>query len=142
MRKFTLKALNKGLTRTIAGVIALAFLYSGDDRPNQLEQVVQRGSLTMLTRNGASTYYLGADGPTGPEYELVREFTEYLGVELEIQAAAAFNQLSGMLQRGKGDLIAANLARTPAREEQFNFGPVYQETSMLVEMPRLPFPLP
>ncbi|MDH4001342.1 MAG: membrane-bound lytic murein transglycosylase MltF [Xanthomonadales bacterium] len=132
MRQFTLKALNKGLTRTIAGVIALAFLYSGDDRPNQLEQVKQRGSLTMLTRNGASTYYLGADGPTGPEYELVREFTEYLGVELEIQAAAAFNQLSGMLQRGQGDLIAANLARTPAREEQFNFGPVYQETSMLV----------
>ncbi|MDH3903309.1 MAG: hypothetical protein OES90_08830, partial [Xanthomonadales bacterium] len=66
MRQFTLKALNKGLTRTIAGVIALAFLYSGDDRPNQLEQVKQRGSLTMLTRNGASTYYLGADGPTGP----------------------------------------------------------------------------
>lgn len=93
---------------------------------------MRRGSLTMLTRNGASSYYLGADGPTGPEYALVREFTDYLGVDLEIEAAPAFNRLAGLLDRRQGDLIAANLARTPARETQFNFGPVYHETATVV----------
>ncbi len=110
----------------------LLFLYSGNDQPTQLEQVMQRGSLTMLTRNGASSYYLGPDGPTGPDYELVHKFADYLGVELEIEVAAAFNQLTHLLLDGKGDLIAANLARTPDRERLFNFGPDYLETTTAV----------
>jgi membrane-bound lytic murein transglycosylase F len=105
---------------------------SGDDRPSQFEQVMQRGSLFMLTRNGASTYYLGPDGPTGPEVELVTEFADYLGVELKIEAALAFNQLAGMLDARQGDLVAANLTRTPERELQFNFGPDYLETATVV----------
>jgi len=112
--------------------VFLVFLYSGHDRPNQLEQVLQRGSLTMLTRNGASSYYLGGDGPTGPEYALVREFADYLGVNLGIEVVAASNQLAGMMTQRKGDLIAANLARTPEREQQFNFGPDYLETATMV----------
>jgi len=93
---------------------------------------MQRGSLTMLTRNGASSFYLGPDGPTGPEYALVREFADYLGVELKTEVATAFNQLSSLLQQGKGDLIAANLAKTPNRELLFNFGPAYMETATVV----------
>ena len=127
-----LQAISKGIIKALTGALLLLFLYSGNDRPNQLEQVMQRGSLTMLTRNGASSYYLGADGPTGPEYALVHEFSKYLGVELEIKAAVAFNKLAGLLKTHKGDLIAANLARTPERELQFNFGPDYLETATVV----------
>jgi membrane-bound lytic murein transglycosylase F len=116
----------------LAVAVLLFVAYSGHDRPTRLEQVLQRGELTILTRNGASTYYIGPDGPTGPEVELARQFAEHLGVELRVEAADAFNRLEGMLLSGKGDLIAANLARTPEREERFNFGPDYQETTTLV----------
>ena len=119
-------------TVVIAVAVLLFFAYSGHDQPTQLEKVLQRGTLTMLTRNGASTYYIGPDGATGPEVELVREFASFLGVGLEIKAVDAFSQLAGMLEDGRGDLIAANLTRTPGREERFNFGPDYQETSTLV----------
>jgi membrane-bound lytic murein transglycosylase F len=129
---FSIQEFSKGLKATLIGATLLLFLYSGNDDPNQLQQVLQRGSLTMLTRNGASSYYLGPDGPTGPEYVLVRKFADYLGVDLEIEVAAAFNQLDSMLHDGKGDLIAANLARTPEREHQFNFGPPYMETATVV----------
>ena len=115
---------------TVSGFLVVS--YSGHDDPNQLEKVQQRSKLTMLTRNGASTYYIGPDGATGPEVELVRQFADFRGVGLEIEAVDAFNQLSDMLESGKGDLIAANLTRTPAREEQFNFGPDYQQTNTLV----------
>ena len=64
--------------------------------------------------------------------ELVRQFGDFLGVGVEIEAVDAFSLLAGLLNEGKGDLIAANLTRTPAREELFNFGPDYQQTSMLV----------
>jgi len=124
--------LSRGLKTALAALLSLPFLTSGDDRPTQLEQVLQRGSLTMLTRNGASTYYIGPEGPTGPEVELVQAFADYLGVDLDIRAATAFGHLSGMLQRREGELIAANLTRTPERELSFNFGPDYLETSTVV----------
>lgn len=116
----------------IAVAVLLFFSYSGHDQPTRLEQVQQRGSLTMLTRNGASTYYIGPDGPTGPEVELVRQFADFLGVGLEIETVDAFSQLTDALENGRGDLIAANLTRTPEREDRFNFGPDYQETTMLI----------
>ena len=116
----------------LAVLLAAPFLLSGDDHPTFLEQVLQRGSVTMLTRNGASTYYIGPDGPTGPEVELARDFADYLGVELEIEVASAFGQLDGMLERRQGDFIAANLTRTPERELTYNFGPDYMETSTVV----------
>jgi membrane-bound lytic murein transglycosylase F len=122
----------KKIKAVLAGIVLLPFLYSGQDRPEQLERVLQRGSLIMLTRNGASSYYLGADGPTGPEYALAKEFSEYLGVALEINVADAFNQLFGLLANREGDLIAANLTRTPDRELAVNFGPDYLETSTYV----------
>jgi membrane-bound lytic murein transglycosylase F len=116
----------------LAGMVLLPFLFSGNDLPSQLDQVMQRGSLIMLTRNGASSYYLGPEGETGPEYELVRGFGDYLGIRLEIKVAESFSQLPPMLLQGRGDLIAANLTRTSEREGLFNFGPDYLETSIIV----------
>jgi membrane-bound lytic murein transglycosylase F len=132
LARITVQGLTKGLLLGLVGAFSLLVLYSGSDRPTRLEQVLQRGSLTMLTRNGASSYYLGPDGPTGPEYTLVREFADYLGVDLEVEVAAAFNQLADLLEAGRGELIAANLAKTPEREERFSFGPPYMETSTVV----------
>ena len=84
------------LTLTAVAVLLIVG-YSGNDEPTQLEQVLQRGKLTMLTRNGASTYYIGPEGATGPEVELVRQFAHFLGVGLEIRAAETFGGLAGML---------------------------------------------
>ena len=93
---------------------------------------MERGYMTLLTRNGASSYFLGADGETGPEYELVRAFTDFMGVDLKVHVADAFSALSGQLQASQGELIAANLTRTPARELVFRFGPTYNETLVKV----------
>ena len=110
-------------------LLLLPFAFSGQDQPSQLEEVLQRGTLQVLTRNGASSYYLGADGPTGPEYELARAFADYLGVQLEINVTESFSGLELALNEKHGDLIAANLTRTPEREMRFNFGPDYLDTT-------------
>lgn len=111
----------------LSAVFFVPFLTSGNDEPSRLEQVIQRGSITMLTRNGASSYFLGAEGETGPEYELVNQFAAFIGVDLKVNVADAFGQLTELLSQGKGDLIAANLTRTPSREALFLFGPDYDE---------------
>jgi membrane-bound lytic murein transglycosylase F len=120
------------LQKLLAWLLLLPLIYSGDDRPNLLEQVQQRGSITVLSRNGASSYYEDASGPTGPEFELAKAFAAHLGVEMKLELADAFGQLEGLLLQGHGDMIAANLSRTESREQLFNFGPDYLETSILV----------
>jgi len=112
--------------------VLLPFLYSGQDQPTQLQQAQQRGSLTLLTRNGASSYFIGPEGGTGPEYDLAAAFADYLGLEIEVKVAGEFGNLGTLLGTRQGDLIAANLTRTPAREKLFNFGPDYAEAKTVV----------
>jgi len=86
----------------------------------------------MLTRNGASSYFIGPEGRTGPEYELAAAFADYLDLDLGVNVPEAFGDLGTLLQRQQGDFIAANLTRTPAREQLFNFGPDYAEAKIIV----------
>lgn len=116
----------------LAAVFLLSFLYSGHDQITLLEKTYQRGSLTLLTRNGASSYFIGPEGGTGPEYDLAAAFADYLGLALEVEVADEFNDLGTLLRKKQGELIGANLTRTPAREKLFNFGPDYAETKTVV----------
>ncbi|MEE4174904.1 MAG: membrane-bound lytic murein transglycosylase MltF [Xanthomonadales bacterium] len=102
----------------------------------RLEQVRERGRLIVLTRNGASSYFIDANGPTGPEYALAEGLADRLDVELEVRVAGAFDELSAMLDQGQGDLIAANLSRTASREQQFRFALPYADTHTRVVVRR------
>lgn len=104
--------------------------------PTRLEQVRERGRLVMLTRNGASSYYIDGSGPTGPEYALAHGLAERLGVTLEVRVADAFDDLNEMLLNGEGDLIAANISRTPSREKRLRFALPYAETHTRVVVRR------
>jgi len=132
LRHFPIRSLKKNVLLALVACVSLSFLYSGHDHLTRLEQVEQRGSLVMLTRNGASSYFIGPDGGTGPEYDLAKAFADYIGVRLDVNVADAFGDLGSMLKSGQGDLIAANLTRTPAREKLFSFGPDYDQTETLV----------
>jgi membrane-bound lytic murein transglycosylase F len=116
----------------LAAVFLLPFLYSGHDQPTRLQQVQQRGSLTLLTRNGASSYFIGPEGNAGAEYDIVAAFAEYLGLELEVRVANEFNDLESLLKNRQGELVAANLTRTSAREKLFSFGPDYADVTTMV----------
>jgi membrane-bound lytic murein transglycosylase F len=112
--------------------VILLFGVSGGSGLNFVEQVQARGTLVMLTLNGASTYYMGADGETGFEYDLAQHFAEHVGVPLEVIPLATIGDLIPALQAGKGDFIAANLSRTPARMDTLRFGPAYEEVRPVV----------
>jgi membrane-bound lytic murein transglycosylase F len=120
------------LYAALAAVVLLPFLYSGQDSLSYLQKAQQRGSLTLLTRNGASSYFIGPEGGTGPEYDLAAAFADYLGITVEVRVADEFADLGKLLSREQGELIGANLTRTPAREQRFNFGPDYAETKTIV----------
>ncbi len=121
--------LRLGLTAGLALVLltGIPWLFSRNT-PNDLERIAARGELIMLTRNSASTYYEGVNGPAGLDYELMQGFAEYLGVDLQIKLFNDITELLPALTRRKGDLVAAGVTVTPTRQQAYRFGPAYQQT--------------
>ncbi|MBC3767267.1 membrane-bound lytic murein transglycosylase MltF [Neptunicella marina] len=97
--------------------------------PNTLQKILNQGVLKVGTRYGQTTYYIGAEGPQGFEYELAAGFADYLGVQLEIFPYYNLDELFPKIQSRNLDIVAAGLAITPERAEHFRFGPAYQQIS-------------
>lgn len=101
--------------------------------PTLLEQVLDDGRLVVVTRNSPTTYYLGPEGPLGPEYDLVEGFAEAIGVEIEVYAVDSIRQMFDDIAVGRAHVAAAGLTATDSRSAQISFGPVYRTvTEMLV----------
>ncbi len=115
-------------------MLALSILVatSGDSGLTHLERIEARGSLIMLTVNGASTYYQGAQGETGFEYDLATRFAAYVGVPLEVVTLPDLGALIDALEVRQGDFIAANLSRAVGRQMKLRFGPSYDSVAPIV----------
>lgn len=94
-----------------------------------LSRIIERGYVTVGTLFGSTSYYIGAEGPTGFEYELAQKYAEYLGVELKVVPSYNLDELFVMLDSGEVDLLAAGLTVTPNRVAQYNFSPSYNSIS-------------
>ena len=91
-----------------------------------LEQVLASGELHVLTRNAGTTYYEGAHGPAGLEYQLLRRFADHLGVKLVISVPDKLNDILENISAGKAQIAAAGLTVTSEREKLVRFCPPYQ----------------
>ena len=94
-----------------------------------LSRIIERGYITVGTLFGSTSYYLGAEGPTGFEYELAKKYAEHLGVELKIIPSYSLDELFYKLDSGEVDLLAAGLTVTPKRMAQYHFSPSYNNIS-------------
>lgn len=94
-----------------------------------LQRIIDRGYVTVGTLYGNTSYYLDAEGPTGFEYELAREYAAYLGVELKVMPSYNLNELFDKLDSGEVDLLASGLSVTDERRQRYRFAPSYDEVS-------------
>lgn len=99
------------------------------EESNQLERILSRGELRVGTRYSDTTYYEGANGPAGLDYELAAMFADYLGVKLVIKPSYSLAELFPKLEQGQYDLLAAGLTVTPERRKHFRFSPAYEAVS-------------
>lgn len=106
--------------------LGLVFL-SNDGNSSSLDKIKASGSLIVLTVSGPTTYYTGPFGNVGYEYDLAQAFADFLGVELVIKTADAFQDLLPMLSEGSAHLAAAGITVTEGRKEHFKFGPVTEK---------------
>lgn len=117
--------------RLLTGLVLLPLVAScgPTSANNRLAEVLASGELRVVTRNAATTYYQGPDGPTGPEYELARGFAATLGLDLRIIIEANVDGVLRALERGRADLAAAGLTVTEPRSRRFRFTEPYQEVT-------------
>ena len=111
--------------------LTLAFLLGTCSSPPPLiEQVLEKGQLRVVTRNSPSTYFVGPNGPAGPEFDLVRGFAEDLGVTLVIETVDSIAEIMPRLMSGTVDMAAAGLSMTESRLAYADFGHPYDRVDM------------
>ncbi len=99
-----------------------------------LDSIIKRGKLILITENSASTYFLYRNQQRGFDYEMVKAFAKHLGVKLEVKLLDDVDAMFDMLNKGEGDIIAANLTVTSARQKKVAFTkPLYQTRQILAQ---------
>ncbi len=92
------------------GLVALAAGLGACSRSvTSLARLQESGVLRVATTFGPLSYYLGAEGPEGLDYELARDFATRLGLQLQITAYPDRDAMQAALRTNKADLAAAHL---------------------------------
>jgi membrane-bound lytic murein transglycosylase F len=115
--------------RVLATIVLCLLLGTCSPNLTLLEQVQRAGVLKVVTRNAPTTYYIGPEGPVGPEYELAKGFADYLGVALEIYALDNVTQILAEVAAGRVHVAAAALTAAPERQERLEYGPEYRRST-------------
>jgi len=97
---------------TLLPLVVLLAL-AGCGRGDLLNEIRERGELRVATLNGPTTYYLGPEGPEGPEYVLAERFAAELGVKLTLVVEPDREGLRNALKDKRADLAAAQLSWSP-----------------------------
>lgn len=110
--------------------ILAALIGTCSSPPSMLDQVIDLGELRVVTRDTPTSYFVGPDGPSGPEYDLFRGFAESLGVTLIIETVESVSEILPRVNEGKAHMAAAGLSMTDSRREYLSFGYPYNSVDM------------
>ncbi|MBI1948804.1 MAG: transporter substrate-binding domain-containing protein [Deltaproteobacteria bacterium] len=106
-----------------------------------LEQIKKRGSLRVLTRNNAVSYFLHKGQQQGFDYELIKLFAKDHGLRVDVVVPPEASDLMPWLLAGKGDVIAAQLTVTDARKRDVAFSAPYLFADEVLVQPAAAPPL-
>ena len=99
-----------------------------------LEQIKEKGELTVLTLYSSTSYFLYRGEEMGYEYELIKQFAESEGLKIKIIVAENIGKLVEMLKNGNGDIIAYDIPITGDLKDQLLYcGPEIITHQVLVQ---------
>jgi membrane-bound lytic murein transglycosylase F len=78
------------------------------------QDITQRHTLRMITRNSPDSYFMWRGELMGYEYDLVKRFAKENGLYLDVIVLDAGDMIGALLD-GRGDLIASSQARLDSR---------------------------
>lgn len=119
------------LEKLDAFLIEHAFRAGVSNDLRDLSEMKKRGTLRVLVRNNAVSFFAYRGNRDGFDYELAKGFAKSQRLMLEVIIAPSYDALIPMLQEGRGDLIAASFTATPEREKAISFSRPYLRVSEL-----------
>lgn len=102
------------------------------EEQNRYNRIQQQQVLTVGMINHPISYFVGADGTSGIEYELAQHFADYLGVKLEVKTFDNDAKLFEALDKNQIDLAAAGLPFLSEQANHYQIGASYYSTSWQV----------
>lgn len=91
------------------------------DSISSLEAVLKRGRLIAITDYNSVNYYIYRGEPMGYQYEMLKQFTDHIGVGLEIRIKDNLPASFVALETGEADILALGLTVTQERQQKFDF---------------------
>jgi membrane-bound lytic murein transglycosylase F len=99
-----------------------------------LKEIKERGKLIAITNYNTIDYFIYRGQPLGFQFELLQRFSEYSGIQLEIQASNDIDDVTSKLLEGKCDLIAIPMTVTMEKTKYLTFTePILQSRQVLVQ---------
>jgi membrane-bound lytic murein transglycosylase F len=122
----------------------VAVLTSCTNKPNisdnlnafslDLDSIMKRGKLVAVTDYNSINYFIYKGEPMGFNYELLKAFTDHLGIDLEIITENHINQAFNLLKSGEADLLAFGLTVNSTRKKDILFtDPIAETRQVLVQ---------
>jgi membrane-bound lytic murein transglycosylase F len=96
------------------------------------DDIKESGVLRMITFYSSNTYFLNQGIEVGFEYELLKEFARENDLAVEVIIVGAEENPFDLLNKGIGDVIAANYTITPERREVAKFTRPYNIVDQMV----------
>ena len=121
---------------SILFILAVFFLAttgcSGPGKPQQreksrrfqqpdLKEIRERNKIIALTDFNATNYFIYRGEPMGYQYDLIHEFAQELGMELELIVENDLVKSFELLREGLVDILALNLTVTKERSQFLSF---------------------
>lgn len=80
-----------------------------EETPVDFEAIRKKDTLTVLTLNTSTSYFIYKEEPMGYDYDLAKGFADHYDLALNVVVAENVNRLVEMLEAGKGDVIAYSI---------------------------------
>src|SRR5690554_6981158 len=81
-----------------------------------LEDLIKRGTLRAVVDNSSTSYYIYRGRRMGYEFEMLRDLSETLGLQLKLVVTDDIDKAFRLLAEGKADIIAMNLEVSDERK--------------------------
>jgi len=99
-----------------------------------LDSIIKRGKLIAVTDYNSTNYFIYKGEPMGFHFELLKSFTDHLGIDLEIITENHLEHAFNFLNSGEADLLAIGLTVNSSRKKGIVFtDPILETRQVLVQ---------
>lgn len=99
-----------------------------------LDEIIERGYIRAVVDNSSTSYYIYRGRRMGYEFEMLKSLASSLGVRLHLIVKSDIEEAFYLLNKGKADIIAMNLAVSEDRKKFASFtSPIGSMGTVLVQ---------